>query len=83
MKPKDVNNGSVGTDIRARRKNRAISLTEFAESLNRSIGFISQIDSGLSSPSINDLRVISDFLGMPICFFLAIIQHHQPIEDIE
>ncbi|MDC0149190.1 helix-turn-helix domain-containing protein [Rhodospirillales bacterium] len=71
MKSKDVNNGSVSTDIRARRKNRAISLTEFAESLNRSIGFISQIERCLSSPSINDLRVISDFLGMPICLFFG------------
>lgn len=70
-KENSVSNGSVGTDIRALRKSRAITLTELAENLGRSVGFVSQIERGLSSPSINDLRVISDFFGVPISFFFG------------
>ena len=83
MKSKDVNNGSVGTDIHALSKSRSFTLIKLAESLNRSVEFISQIVRGLSTPSINDLRLISDFFGVPISFFLTIVQHHQSIEDIE
>lgn len=68
---KKENNGSVGTDIRALRKSRSITLTELAESLNRSVGFVSQIERGLSSPSINDLRIISNFFDVPISFFFG------------
>lgn len=70
-KSKNKNNGSVGTDIRALRKSRSITLTQLAENLNRSVGFVSQIERGLSSPSINDLRVISDFFDVPVSFFFG------------
>lgn len=68
---RDVDNGSVGKDIRALRKSRSVTLSELANCLNRSVGFISQIERGLSSPSINDLRAISEFFGIPISFFFG------------
>ncbi len=75
-KSKNVNNGSVGTDIRALRKSRSITLTELAESLDRSVGFVSQIERGLSSPSINDLRAISNIFDVPISFFFGENSNH-------
>ena len=82
MISKDVNNGSVGTDIHALSKSCSFTLTKLADSLNRSVEFISQIVRSLSSPSINDLRLISDFLVCRLVF-LTIVQHHQSIEGIE
>lgn len=62
---------SVGTDIRALRKSRAITLVEFANLLDRSVGFVSQIERGISEPSIQDLRNIASMFDVPISFFFG------------
>lgn len=63
--------GSVGADIRALRKSRSITLAELARTLDRSVGFISQIERGLSQPSIDDLRKIADLFDIPVVFFFG------------
>lgn len=62
---------SVGADIRALRKSRSMTLTEFADALDRSVGFVSQIERGISDPSINDLRTIAKIFDVPISFFFG------------
>lgn len=64
-------NRSVGADLRALRKSRGMTVTEISGLLGRSVGFISQIERGLSQPSINDLRNIAAVFGVPISFFFA------------
>ncbi len=56
---------SVGRDLRALRKSRGLTLTELAQRVNRSTGFLSQVERGLSSPSIDDLRDICAALEVP------------------
>ena len=41
-------NNSIGKDIRALRKSRSITLQQLADQLDRSVGFISQLERGLS-----------------------------------
>ena len=62
---------SVGNDIRALRKSRSMTLMEFADNLGRSVGFVSQIERGLSEPSITDLRNIARLFDVPISFFFG------------
>lgn len=62
---------SVGADLRALRKSRGITVTEMSALLGRSVGFISQIERGLSQPSIEDLRKIAAVFAVPISFFFA------------
>ncbi|MEP3279861.1 MAG: XRE family transcriptional regulator [Stappiaceae bacterium] len=66
-----INSGNVGADIRALRKSRGITLVDFAKNLGRSVGFASQIERGLSEPSINDLRNIARIVDVPISFFFG------------
>lgn len=61
--------GSVGADIRALRKSREIRLIELAADLNRSTGWLSQIERGQTEPSISDLRNIATYFDIPISFF--------------
>ncbi|MEM8649575.1 MAG: XRE family transcriptional regulator [Pseudomonadota bacterium] len=65
------NLGSVGNDIRALRKSRGITLVDFAEKLDRSVGFVSQIERGISEPSIQDLRNIAAMFDVPVSFFFG------------
>ncbi|WP_456621695.1 helix-turn-helix domain-containing protein [Bradyrhizobium sp. P5_C12] len=55
---------AVGRRIRDLRRVRQLSLETVAERTSLSIGFLSQIERGLSSPSLRVLATLSDVLGV-------------------
>jgi len=57
---------AVGQRIRDLRRTRAMSLEAFAARTELSIGFLSQIERGLSSPSLRVLATLADVLGVGI-----------------
>ena len=61
----------LGDQIRAIRKRQEITLKELAEKAGLSIGYISQIERGLTDPSLSTLRKISAALGVPTYLFLG------------
>lgn len=67
----NANVSSVGTDIRALRKSRSITLVDLANALDRSVGFVSQIERGISEPSVQDLRNIASIFDVPVSFFFG------------
>lgn len=62
---------ALGQDVRGLRKSRGLTLNELALRIGRSVGFISQVERGMSSPSIDDLRAISAALDVPTSWFFA------------
>lgn len=62
---------ALGNDVRGLRKSRGLTLNELALKIGRSVGFISQVERGLSSPSIDDLRAISAALDVPTSWFFS------------
>jgi len=52
--------------LRALRKSRGLTLSELAEDLGRSVGWISQVERDLSEPSVFDLKQIARVLGVPV-----------------
>ena len=61
----------MGSAPRALRRARGVSLAELAAGVGRSIGFISQVERGLSEPSLDDLRQIASFFEVPISLFFG------------
>ena len=59
----------VGTDLRAMRRSRGVTLAALAADLDRSVGWLSQVERGLSEPSIDDLRRIAKAFDVPLSFF--------------
>lgn len=59
----------IGDDIRALRKSRAITLRELASAIGRSLGWLSQIERGQTTPSVRDLGLIADYFGINLSFF--------------
>jgi len=70
---------ALGKDVRNLRKSRNMTLSELALKMGRSVGFLSQVERGLSSPSIDDLRVIASALDIPISWFFA----HDSVDEKE
>ncbi|MDF1747514.1 MAG: cupin domain-containing protein [Alphaproteobacteria bacterium] len=60
----------VGRQIHDLRKAKRMSLKQLSEAANLSIGLLSQIERGTSSPSLRSLQAISEAVGVsPIWFF--------------
>ena len=57
---------ALGENIRAVRRRRGLTLTDLADAVGCSIGWLSQIERGISMPSNEDVRAISDTLDCPV-----------------
>ena len=63
---------SLAILIRDLRKHRNLTLGELAERIDRSVGFLSQVERGLSQPTVADLTAISETLGVPTTYFYSL-----------
>lgn len=62
---------TLGADLRALRKARGVTLTDLAERLGRSVGWLSQVERDMSEPSISDLRQIARSLNVPMSLLFS------------
>jgi transcriptional regulator with XRE-family HTH domain len=67
---------TIGRQLRLRRKVRGLSLQEVAERSGVSIGQLSQIERGLSAPSLRSLGAVCRALDMPLGWLF-----HGPAND--
>jgi transcriptional regulator with XRE-family HTH domain len=68
----------LASDIRALRKARSLTLAEVGLKLGRSIGWLSQVERGMSIPSLSDLRAFADLFEVPVSLFFS---HDVPEES--
>lgn len=61
----------MGHDIRTLRRIRKATLNAVAAQLGRSAGWLSQVERGLSDPSIADLRKLAHLFEVPLGFFFV------------
>ncbi|WP_420569533.1 helix-turn-helix domain-containing protein [Thalassovita sp.] len=59
----------VGVDIRSLRKARGMTLAQLAADVGRSVGWLSQIERGQTTPSVRDLGLIAEQLEVTLSFF--------------
>ncbi|MBS7726271.1 helix-turn-helix transcriptional regulator [Pseudomonas lalucatii] len=59
----------IGRQIRDLRKSKRITLAALAEKLDRSVGYLSQVERGVSSLPIGVLQAISEILGVRVSWF--------------
>ena len=70
----------VGSEIRSLRNARDITLQDLATSTGLSIGYLSQIERGISSPAVDTLHAISRALGVTISWFFKPSDEQSTIE---
>lgn len=59
-----------GVKLRQCRKDALLTMQYVADNAGLSVGFISQVERGITVPSLSSLRAISRVLGKPISYFL-------------
>lgn len=57
---------TLGRDLRALRKARGLTLQDLGQALDRSVGWLSQVERDLSEPSVTDLRHIAAALDVSV-----------------
>ena len=68
-KPIDTDNLRVGRQIRDLRKAKGITLATMSQQINRSLGYLSQVERGVSALPIPVLKAIREVLGVNISWF--------------
>lgn len=66
----------LGERLRERRLALGLTLKEVADGAGLSVGFISQIERGITTPSLSSLVNVSRLLGRPISAFLSLPPGH-------
>jgi transcriptional regulator with XRE-family HTH domain len=61
---------AIGHEVRAFRKKLGITMADLAQTTNLSLGMLSKIENGITSPSLASLQVLSHALGVPLTAFL-------------
>lgn len=77
----DQGNLRIGIQIRDLRKAQGITLSEMAVQIGRSVGYVSQVERGVSSLPIPVLQSISEVLGVQITWFFQ-TEAEQAIEEL-
>ena len=57
---------TLGADLRALRRARGLTLGDLAREIGRSVGWLSQVERDLSTPSIDDLRGLARTLDVSV-----------------
>ena len=70
-----VSKADLGRDIRKRRRALDKTLKDVADEVGLSIGFLSQVERGVSTPSLSSLHNIADALDMNVEAFIAPWRH--------
>ncbi|WPE22910.1 XRE family transcriptional regulator [Shinella zoogloeoides] len=72
----------VGKTLRELRRSRRITIQQLAEGLNRSTGYVSQLERGLSQPTLKDLYAACTIFGVPMSWFVD-LEEKQPDAERE
>jgi len=60
---------AIGREVRAFRKKLGITVADLAQATNLSLGMLSKIENGITSPSLTTLQALSRALGVPVTAF--------------
>ena len=62
---------TLGADLRSLRKARGVTLQDLSEATGRSLGWLSQVERDISSPSIDEIRALAGALNVPMSLFFG------------
>ena len=72
----------LSRDLRALRQAKSLTLAQIAERIGRSVGWMSQVERGISMPTLADLRRLADQFGVPMSLFYTREQPADTDEEI-
>lgn len=68
---------AIGREVRAFRKAQGTTVAELSEQTGLSIGMLSKIENGLTSPSLSTLTTLANALSVPLTSFFRQYEEHR------
>lgn len=78
--PTDAQKSGLGIQIRQRRRTKDFTLAELSDRSGLSVGLLSQIERGISSPSLKSMTQICSALGIPVSWLFDSGSSDKPAE---
>lgn len=74
---------AIGRALRAVRQQHRMTVVELSERTNISIGMLSKIENGITSPSLNTLQTLSHALSVPITTFFRSYEERREVHHVK
>lgn len=68
---------AIGKEVKALRQNQRTTVKELAEQTGLSVGMLSKIENGATSPSLTTLQTLATGLGVPLTSFFRRFEEHR------
>ena len=68
---------AIGREVRSFRKQRNMTVAELSSLTNLSIGMLSKIENGNTSPSLTTLQALANALSVPLTAFFKLYEEHR------
>ena len=69
---------AIGHELRAFRKQQGITVADLSKTTGLSIGMLSKIENGQTSPSLTTLQTLAQGLSVPLTAFFRGFEEHRP-----
>lgn len=74
---------AIGREVRAFRRQQGITVAELAKTTGLSIGMLSKIENGHTSPSLTTLQTLSHALSVPLTSFFTRFEEQRPAVHVK
>lgn len=71
MNAENFKSPGIGDDLRALRKARSLTLEQVATEMEKSVGWLSQVERGLSAPSAANIQTFAALYKVPVTMIFA------------
>ena len=73
---------AIGREVRAFRRQQGMTVAALAQATGLSIGMLSKIENGLTSPSLTTLQILSHALSAPITAFFRRYEERREVQHV-
>ena len=73
---------AIGREVRSHRRSQGMTVADLAQATGLSIGMLSKIENGLTSPSLTTLQILSHALSAPITAFFRRYEERREVQHV-
>lgn len=73
---------AIGREVRSFRKQRGMTVSQIAQRTGISVGMLSKIENGLTSPSLQSLQSLSEALSVPLTSFFRMYEERREAQHV-
>ena len=74
---------AIGREVRAFRRQQGLTVADLAQITGLSIGMLSKIENGITSPSLTTLQVLSHAFSVPVTAFFRSYEERREVQHVK